>query len=328
MITSPLSLARRARASCKRRLGPIKTRLSQRWLSLRRPQPTVYKIRSFEEYRVAAQAVALRNSEWLRRKWFRENGHLPTRVRGHCYVCGRSTSFAVDSAVCSAWEGRLVPWWTNTLSCPGCHLVARMRATLHLFEEFLSPAPGHEIFITEQTTPLYQRFLNRHPRVIGSEYLVDSTPRGATNPSGIRCEDLTALTFPDAHLDFLLNFEVLEHIPDYQVALRECARVLKPGGKFICTVPFHGKLSHITRARITADGSIEHLLPPEYHGDPVNPDGVLCFRYFGMELLDDLKEAGFADASAWLYWSAELGYLGEDRVVFVATRGEGGYRSR
>ncbi len=239
---------------------------------------------------------------------------------GYCAACGHRTWFDVDKTVCSQWQGRHVPWWTNTLACRDCGLAARMRAAVHLFEERIAPAPDDAIYITEQITALYHQLQQRHSRLIGSEYIVDSTPRGATNASGIRCEDLTALTFPDARFDHLLSFEVLEHIPDYKAALHECARVLKPGGKLLCSVPFHGDERHIIRARVAADGSIEHLLPPEYHGDPVNPDGVLCFRYFGLELLDDLRAAGFTDASAWIYWSAELGYLGEDRVVFVAVR--------
>jgi SAM-dependent methyltransferase len=317
MMLSPLSLARRVLATYRRRVKPIESRVLPRLHGP--PQPLVYKTQSLEEYKVGALAVAERNSRWLRKTWFRDEA-WPSHVRGHCFVCGQMTSFVVDFSVCSDWEGRPVPWWPNTLSCQGCRLVARMRATLQLFEEYVSPAPDDEIYITEQTTLLYQQFVKRHPHLVGSEYLVDSTPKGTTNASGIRCEDLTDLTFPDARFDYVLSFEVLEHIPDYKAAIRECARVLKPGGKLICTAPFHGDERHTIRARVTADGAIEHLLPPEYHGDPVNPDGVLCFTYFGVELLDDLKDAGFTDASAWIYWSAELGYLGEDRVAFVATR--------
>jgi Methyltransferase domain len=316
MTLTPLS--RRVFATYERIVVPITSHLVHRLRS--RPEPLVCVTRNFKEYQVGAEAVAERNSRWLRNAWFRAGQPTPSRIPGHCFVCGQSTSFAVDSSVCSEWEGRPVPWWTNTLSCQGCKLVARMRATLHLFEERIAPTPDAEIYITEQTTLLYRQFLKRHPRLVGSEYLVDSTPRGATDPSGIRCEDLTSLTFTDARFDYLLSFEVLEHVPDYKAALRECARVLKVGGKLICTVPFHGDSRHTTRARVAPDGTIEHLLPAEYHGDPVNAGGVLCFRYFGVELLDDLKEAGFGDAFAWLYWSAELGYLGEDRVMFVAIR--------
>jgi SAM-dependent methyltransferase len=195
-----------------------------------------------------------------------------------------------------------------------------MRAALHLFESQIRPKPGDGIYITEQSTPLYQEFRKRHASLVGSEYIVDSTPRGQVNSVGIRCEDLTDLQFEDACFEHVLSFEVFEHIPDYMAALRECARVLKPGGKVFCSVPFHGDEKHTVRARIAADGSVEHLLPPEYHGDPVNPAGALCYRYFGLELLQELRAAGFADACFWIYWSADLGYLGEDRVFFVAVR--------
>jgi hypothetical protein len=314
-MLNPLSKARETFAACERSIEPSVTRLLGG-----HPRPLVREARSFEEYRVAAERVAVLNGNWLRETWFRGGATALSRVLGYCYTCSRWTSFAVDGSVCTQWEGRPVPWWSNTLCCQDCRLVARMRAAVHLFEERIRPAADDEIYITEQTTPLYQQFKNHHPRLVGSEFLGDSTPRGGINPSDIRCEDLTNLTFSDKRFDHLLSFEVLEHIPDYRAALQECARVLKPGGKFICSAPFHGKQKHIIRARRAEDGSIEHLLPPEYHGDPINPDGVLCYRYFGLELLNDLEAAGFSDASAWLYWSADLGYLGEDRVVFVAIR--------
>ena len=123
-----------------------------------------------------------------------------------------------------------------------------------------------------------------HPNLIGSEYLIDSTPKGRTNYSGLRCEDLTDLTFADAQFDHVLSFEVLVTHPRLQGrASGNVVRVLKPGGRLFCSAPFHGDEQHTVRASINEDGSIEHLLPPEYHGDPVNPDGVLCYRYFGLE---------------------------------------------
>jgi SAM-dependent methyltransferase len=206
------------------------------------------------------------------------------------------------------------------LTCSTCHQVARIRAAFHLFEKRIRPSAGHQIYITEQVTSLYHILKSRHPRLVGSEFLIDSTPAGKVNKSGVRSEDLTALSFPDAHFDHLLTFEVLEHIPDYQAALRECARVLRPGGKFFCTVPFHGHEKHYIRARLLEDGSIEHLLPPEYHGNPLDSAGSLCYRYFGLEFLDDLRAAGFSDAFVWTYWSPEDGYVGTDRSVFVAVR--------
>lgn len=49
---------------------------------------------------------------------------------------------------------------------------------------------------------------------------------------------LTALPYADASFDAVLCTEVIEHIPDHDVAARELARVLKPGGVSIASVPF------------------------------------------------------------------------------------------
>ena len=42
---------------------------------------------------------------------------------------------------------------------------------------------------------------------------------------------------PDASLDFALSNSVLEHVDDLDAALSEIARVLRPGGRFLFTVP-------------------------------------------------------------------------------------------
>ena len=43
--------------------------------------------------------------------------------------------------------------------------------------------------------------------------------------------------FADATFDAVICSEVLEHLEDYHAALAEIARVLKPGGVFVATVP-------------------------------------------------------------------------------------------
>jgi ubiquinone/menaquinone biosynthesis C-methylase UbiE len=51
------------------------------------------------------------------------------------------------------------------------------------------------------------------------------------------CGDATAMPFADGVFDRVIAAEVLEHIPADQRALREIARVLRPGGLLAVTVP-------------------------------------------------------------------------------------------
>jgi ubiquinone/menaquinone biosynthesis C-methylase UbiE len=50
--------------------------------------------------------------------------------------------------------------------------------------------------------------------------------------------DITAIPAPDASFDVVLCTEVLEHVPDPLAALRELARLVRPGGTAIITAPF------------------------------------------------------------------------------------------
>jgi SAM-dependent methyltransferase len=51
------------------------------------------------------------------------------------------------------------------------------------------------------------------------------------------CTDVTALPFADATFDIVLLLDVLEHVRDERAALAQIARVLRPGGSLILTVP-------------------------------------------------------------------------------------------
>jgi hypothetical protein len=70
---------------------------------------------------------------------------------------------------------------------------------------------------------------------------------------------------------------------------------------------------------VGADGVVEHLLPPEYHGDPTNGTGCLCFYHYGWDLLEAIREAGFRDATVVAGWSIALGHI-EPVNLIVAQR--------
>ncbi len=244
----------------------------------------------------------------------------PIKTPGYCFPCRSLRVFSTPFDASAA--AGATPNWREGLLCPVCHMNSRTRASAHLLASRLKADRSARIFLTEQTTPLYRWVSKHYPHVIGSEYLRDGTPRGSTDDRGIRHEDLTQLSLADASVDFIVSLEVFEHIPDYRAALAECARTLRPAGAMLFTVPFTRRANHSIRAVMNDDGTIDHILPPEYHGDPLDPAGCLCFRHFGWEILDDLRSAGFRQAEAVVVWSKRFGYTEDspEMIQFVALK--------
>lgn len=257
-----------------------------------------------------------------RDRWLLERAmerlHAGDLWRGHCALCGLDVRFALPESGDANFR--------EELSCPECGLNARVRAGLHLALEDLPDDAA--VYITEQASRPFVWLQRRGLNVIGSEFTTD--PRRiellgrVLNQSlgghgRIRFEDVTRLSMPDACLDAVVSFDVLEHVPDYHAALGEFARVLKPGGRLILTAPFiAANETTIVRARTDAAGGIEHLMEPEYHGDPV-AGGILCFYHFGWDLTDAARAAGFRAAQMRMPWSPGLGYCGA-LWTLVATR--------
>ncbi len=250
-----------------------------------------------------------------------EAGRGPFLTDAFCIACGRQRRFRTDAPVQGPGASGVINWREGVI-CQDCGLNSRMRASVHLALCVLGIHSHCRVYVTEQITALYRWIKLRFPEAMGSEYLRDGTQPGRTNRYGVRHEDLTALSFADDSFDFLISLEVMEHIPNYREAFLECARVLRPGGKMLLSVPFHPGVGHIERARVRGDGTIEHLLPPEFHGDPLDTQGCLCFHHFGWDVLEDLKAAGFREATAQAVWSPELGYLaGEGEILqFIAVK--------
>jgi 2-polyprenyl-3-methyl-5-hydroxy-6-metoxy-1,4-benzoquinol methylase len=94
------------------------------------------------------------------------------------------------------------------------------------------------------------------------------------------------IPFEAGQFDAVISFQVVEHAPDEQAFVKEAARVLKPGGKFILTTP-----NKATR-----------LLPYE---KPFNEFHIR--EYYPHELRELLKQA-FADVSVF-------GVMADDRIV-------------
>lgn len=248
---------------------------------------------------------------------FENSDQQNATVHGYSYPAGRCVDFHVNFNLTA--NSRVN--WRESLICPVTGLNNRQRASIHLMDIELAPYAEDKIFISEQVTPFYRLLKDRYPNLVGSEFLGDDIAPGSINERGIRHEDLTKLSFENNSIDYILSFDCFEHFPAFESAFAECFRTLKPGGKLLWSLPFNAKsLKNIIRANVE-NGVIQHILPPEYHGDPVNPAGCLCFTHFGWEMLDQVKACGFSDAYALIYSSLEYCYLDMGfQIAFAAVK--------
>jgi SAM-dependent methyltransferase len=251
-----------------------------------------------EDYEAKECGRSRERETWLRTLNLKEGDFFA----GQCASCGRQSQFKVG------WHAtKNEPLYRGSFGCVQCGMIARWRAMVHMFFAELCESGSKDIYINEQTTPVFKWLSARLPRLIGSEF---------NGPPGTRHEDWTALTFPTESIDYFLSFEVLEHVPDYVQALRETFRTLRSGGKLILSAPFIKTLPKtLVRAAIDNAGNVTHHEPPDLHGGK-----HLCFYYFTFDLLDVLREIGFADVLVHEYWSREFVYLGTINQTFITAR--------
>jgi hypothetical protein len=280
----------------------------------------IKSLRSLEEFRAsyAAGNPDLGPGSWAAPVTTESRFDVP----GYCFVDQRYVAFEMDDLYASRCDGKVAYNWRERMTCPACGLNNRHRGAIHVFQALLHPSFRSRIWLTEKLSPLYKVLNPRYPSLVGSEFLGDDKESGWVSPIGVRHEDITNCSFPDQTLDAVLSFDVLEHVPDPEVAFRETYRVLAPGAALLFSVPFlFWDYESRIRSRRLADGTIEHILPPQYHSDPFNSaDGILVYRDFGWDVIDQLKAAGFSDAYCAMYQSVDYGYVGDPQVIFVATK--------
>lgn len=242
---------------------------------------------------------------------------------GTCAVCGSGSGFRI------VWtQGKPPASLRESLACVNCGSNARQRAAAGVMLQALASTLRPRIHLTEQASPLFIALHRRFSGLVGSEFQPSLSKRLKLSAwlwrqrvrTWVRHGDATGLRFEDATLDAILCLDVLEHVPDFRAALGEFARVLKPGAALQLTVPWHWtKAESREIARLRADGGVDFLQhPPEYHGDPLG-GGVLCFHHFGWDLLDAMRETGFAEAEALRVRDPERG-LPEAQWVLRARR--------
>ena len=147
--------------------------------------------------------------------------------------------------------------------------------------------------------------------------LEPGVPNGASVPSGATCADLEDLPFTSNSFDIIMTSDVMEHVRHDDAAHAEIFRCLRPGGTYIFTVPYDGALSRTRRLVDTSGRRDVYLEPPHFHGDPIR-GGILAYRIYGPDLLEQLADIGF-NVEERRITEPTSGIFDGD--VFIATKG-------
>lgn len=84
--------------------------------------------------------------------------------------------------------------------------------------------------------------------------------------------NLADLPLDDASVDVVVNFQVIEHLWDQAQFLRECLRVLRPGGELLISTPNRITFSPAATLRSTRSTPGNSMPPnsPNYWWRPVS----------------------------------------------------------
>ena len=216
--------------------------------------------------------------------------------KGTCAPCLRPVEFlsSMEDAVVLE-DGRRIPNWNRQMRC-NCDdaLTGHERALIHFLQASVL-APWTQSLLLGPCS-----VARRIASLVGS---ANHVPR-------LQSSEAPAIDAPDVNFHLVVSQNYLQFVPPLQGALAEIFRVLVAGGRFVFTIPF--QFAAATSELMTpAAFSFARELPMEFRG---------AEHQLGWDLLPMLRKIGFRQATAYLYWSEELGYLGSTNFIFKAVK--------
>ncbi len=174
---------------------------------------------------------------------------------------------------CCGWQGPAFLYMSTWRSieaqskCPRCQSRSRHRGLTLLLPDVLGDKPAGPglVFAPEPS------MMNLLERLITESVMTTDLNKPDVHFPG---EDIQRLSFEDGRFAFLMCNHVLEHIPDDNQALRECARILMPEGLAVFTIP----------------GDFDKY--DTWYFD--KPDSTGHMRHYGMDVVEKMIGAGFS----------------------------------
>ena len=200
-----------------------------------------------------------------------------------CTVCGNHAYYAHNVL----WPELIQQWQLDLaqtkyvnqqqgLHCSQCHNNLRSMALAKAISD------GSDIML-----PAWIQN-NSHVKLLEINTAGTLHPLLAQMPAHVLAEypavDMQQMPYADHSWDLIVHSDTLEHVPDPAQALRECHRVLSPGGRMCFTVP-------VIVDRLTRD---RQGLPDSFHGSAITQDAALkVHTEFGADVWRLCMQAGF-----------------------------------
>jgi SAM-dependent methyltransferase len=221
---------------------------------------------------------------------------------GTCAPCLRPTDFVSETENGETLpDARRLPNWREEVRC-GCddRLINRQRAVVH-FVQASGLLPWMRVLLFGTPGDADRRLES----MVAKAFIV---PRPSAPVE--RAHALPHLGLARSAVHLAVSQDYLQFVPPIGAVLSEICDALIDGGRFIFTVPFHfNEASTVPIPQAAMSFAVAPVM--EFRGVP---------HRFGWDLLDLLKDAGFSDAAAYLYWSEELGYMGSMNFIFRAIK--------
>ncbi len=224
---------------------------------------------------------------------------------GYCHCCRNSVVFFSNES-----------WLRDYYRCSICNSIPRQRHIQYILDRYFGGWEGVKIHESSPSNDFIERYSKSN---YSSSQFLPGISMGHYKDN-IRCENLEKMTFHDNAFDIFVTQDVLEHVFNPDVAVREIMRVLKPGGAHIFTAPKHKSLK-VSYPRATLnDGEVFYLKEAEYHGNPIGDGRSLVTWDYGddFELLLH-KWCGFPSVT-YVTRDESIGVDGEYLEVFVTRK--------
>jgi SAM-dependent methyltransferase len=230
---------------------------------------------------------------------------------GWCPICEKNVTFSAKNE-----------WLRDHYLCSGCGSIPRERAIMHVIQQrypnwralkIHESSPGHRGTSVKLRTQCSGYVASQYDPALGF---------GNTHPKkAYRSEDLEKQTFLDQSFEIVVTQDVMEHIFDAESAFREIHRTLKPGGAHIFTTPLVNKGNPTQQwAKRLENGTIVHLYPPEYHGNPMSSEGSLVTWHWGFDIKEIVASASGCDSEIVQCQDSTMGIEGEYIEVVIQKR--------